>query len=315
MGIFSAKCMSKVRLDGKTAIVTGCNTGIGKETAKDFFQRGAKVIMACRNVASANQAAEDIKRRSENSIPGELQVVELDLSSLESVRRCAGELIEKEDRIDILVNNAGLMMSPYTKTKDGYELQFATNHLGHFLFTLLLLPKMVQSRPARIVTVSSRLHEGGEIDFNDLNSSNKTYNALKAYRQSKLANILFTKELARRLAENDITNLNTYSLHPGVIASDLSRHLNGIMPGVRRIYDFLTRLFSKNVEQGAQTSIYCAVDEGCEKETGLYYAECRVKQPSCAAKNAEDARKLFDVSWELVGLDNSYDPFYLKSGK
>lgn len=182
MGLFCGKCTSPARLDGKTAIITGSNTGIGKITVKDFFERGnlfmnsngiqdfafnliknitgARVVMACRNIEKATEAANEIKQlcKDKNNL-GEIVVTELDLSNLTSVRNCARYLMENEKNIDLLINNAGVMMCPKTFTVDGYELQFATNHLGHFLLTLLLLPKIIQSTPARIVNVSSRAHE------------------------------------------------------------------------------------------------------------------------------------------------------------
>uniref|UniRef100_A0A6P7H4N6 Retinol dehydrogenase 11-like n=1 Tax=Diabrotica virgifera virgifera TaxID=50390 RepID=A0A6P7H4N6_DIAVI len=241
----------------------------------------------------------------------ELKVVELDLCSLESVRKCAKELLESEERINLLINNAGVMMCPYSKTKDGFETQFGTNHLAHFLFTLLLLPKICKSMPARIVNVSSIAHTApfGPMDFTDLNFEKRKYNPVHAYQQSKLANILFTKELARRLTEKDITDVHVYSLHPGVIRTELGRHYDSMFPGLTWVYDNIFGLFIKTPTQGAQTQIYCAVDDNCASETGLYYAECAVTSCSREAENAETARKLWDISMELVGLDKNDDIF------
>ncbi|KAJ8945893.1 hypothetical protein NQ318_002735 [Aromia moschata] len=264
-----------------------------KNYGEGFFQRGARVIMACRNMDKANDAVKDIKEECKGRENlGELIVTELDLSRLKSVKECANNLLNTEKRINILVNNAGVMMCPKTKTEDGYELQFATNHLGHFLLTLLLLPKICQSSPARIVNVSSMAHSGVKMDFLDLNWDVKKYSALGAYQQSKLANILFTKELARKLNENNIEGVNVYSLHPGVIKTELGRHIiiNKIW-GLRWLWENISTWFIKTPEQGAQTSIYCAVDEKCENETGLYYAECAVKEPSMEAQNEENSKK------------------------
>ncbi|XP_018578812.1 retinol dehydrogenase 13-like [Anoplophora glabripennis] len=307
MGFFSAKCTSLARLDGKTAIITGCNTGIGKCTVQDFFSRGGRVVMACRNLEKANEAAESIKEDCKNKENlGEIVVTELDLSSFKSIRNCARRLLSTEKRIDVLVNNAGVMMCPETKTEDGFELQFGTNHLGHFLLTLLLLPKICQSTPARIVNVSSTGHTGCKMDFNDLNWETRKYSSFQAYKQSKLANVLFTKELARRLKENNITGVNVYSLHPGVIKTELGRHVRLSIPwGLHWLLNTMS-LFMKTPEQGAQTTIYCAVDEKCANETGLYYAECESKEPSAEAKNEEAARKLWDVSLKLVGLEDNF---------
>ncbi|XP_030756000.1 retinol dehydrogenase 13-like [Sitophilus oryzae] len=305
MGFCNAVCTSVARLDGKTAVITGCNTGIGKVTARDFFQRGAKVIMACRNEDKAKETAEDIKvscKDKENL--GEIVIEKLDLNSLKSVRSCAQRIIEKEAKIDLLVNNAGVMMCPEGKTEDGFETQFGTNHLGHFLLTLLLLPKVKQSESARIVTVSSMAHERGKIDFDDLNFENKSYSSTAAYCQSKLANVLFTKELDRKLKESNVNNINVYSLHPGVIKTELGRHLS---TPIRLLFGLFSWTI-KTPEQGAQTSIYCSVDEKCANESGLYYSECAVKTPAKAALNEEDAKRLWNESLKLVGLSEDYNP-------
>ncbi|KAF5281075.1 hypothetical protein FQR65_LT14871 [Abscondita terminalis] len=311
MGLSHAKCLSNVRLDGKTAVITGSNTGIGKCTVHDFFKRGARVIMACRNVEKANEAAKDIKADCEGQDKlGEIVVTELDLCSLDSVRKCAARLLESEKRIDILINNAGVMMCPQSKTADGFETQFGTNHLGHFLFTLLLLPRIIASSPARIVNVSSRAHSGGQLNFDDLNHEKRPYSAYHAYADSKLSNILFTKELARRLRGANIENVNVYSLHPGVIATELGRHLdNTYFKGLRWTFSVLFKSFMKTPEQGAQTTIHCAIDENAGKETGLYYSECKVQEPISRANNVEDAEKLWEMSAKLVDLDQNYNPF------
>ncbi|KAJ8923723.1 hypothetical protein NQ315_010304 [Exocentrus adspersus] len=197
------------------------------------------------------------------------------------------------------------MMCPESTTEDGFETQFGTNHLGHFLLTLLLLPKICQSTPARIVNVSSMAHAGVKMDFDDLNWKTRKYSSLQAYKQSKLANILFTKELTRKLKENNITGVSVYSLHPGVIKTELGRHMRSTLPwGVPWLLNAASWFF-KTPEQGAQTTIYCSVDENCADETGLYYAECEVKEPSKEAQNEEDAKRLWDVSLKLVGLEDT----------
>lgn len=218
----SVKIAPNVRLDGKVAIITGSNTGIGKSTAADFYIRGnrffffvvvsslnkycfsgAKVILACRNTTKAEQAVQEIKtdyKKLKNNV-GELIVVELDLSSFKSVRKFCDEILKNEQRINLLVNNAGVMCTQETRTVDGNELQWQTNHLSHFLLTLLLLPRIIKSAPARIVNVSSVAHSllGASINFDDLNFEKRPYSAFKAYQQSKLANVLFTKQLATLL--------------------------------------------------------------------------------------------------------------------
>ncbi|XP_026764334.2 retinol dehydrogenase 13-like [Galleria mellonella] len=310
MPLFSGRCLSTVKLVGKTAVITGCNTGIGKETALDFYKRGAKVIMACRSIEKAEQAKSDIETKCKDlSNTGNLVVVKCDLTSLKSVRECAQEILDTEPQINILVNNAGVMMCPKGKTEDGFEIQFGTNHLSHFLLTMLLLPRIINSKPARIVTVSSRGHTRSGINFEDPNYETRPYKSIEAYAQSKLANILFTKELALKLKEHDIEGVNTYSLHPGVIKTELGRHLdNTLFPGARTIIGLLFTPFTKSIELGAQTTIYCAVDEKCADETGLYYSDCVPVKPSQDALNTEYAKKLWDLSVNLVGLGD-YNPF------
>lgn len=292
-------CYSNARLDGKTVLITGANTGIGKETAIDLAKRGANVIIACRSVEKAKVAQNEIISASGNK---HVSLVELDLASLESVRQCAEKINKEQNRLDILINNAGVMTCPKWQTKDGFELQFGTNHLGHFLFTNLLLDLIKKSAPAKILNLSSLAHENGQIYFDDL-MLEKDYTPVKAYCQSKLANVLFTKELTRRL---EGTSVNTYVIHPGGVDTDLQRHITTSWPWLSiplAIFGpFLRRIMFKSSEEGAQTSIYCAVDENAAKETGLYYSDCAVKKPSPRAEDAETARKLWEVSAELVGL-------------
>lgn len=307
----SKSTKSKARLDGKTVVITGANTGIGKETARDLYRRGARVILACRDLTKADAAAQDIKsippskpnREQFVGEPGEVVVCKLDLTSLASVRECAKHISTTESAVHILINNAGIMMCPKGVTEDGFETQFGTNHLAHFLFTLLLLPKMIQSQKnsdfcCRIINVSSTAHSfpGADINFDDL-MMEKSYTPLSAYNQSKLANVLFTRELARRLKEANITGVNTYSLHPGVIKTEVTRHFGA----AKMLYGMLGP-FIKNAEQGAQTTLHCALDDGAAKETGLYYRDCAVLTPSTAARDDVKAAKLWDVSVELVGL-------------
>ncbi|XP_072935700.1 retinol dehydrogenase 12-like [Epargyreus clarus] len=310
MPFFSGRCLSTAKLIGKTAIVTGCNTGIGKETVLDFYKRGARVIMACRNLEKAEEAKKDIEKSCESlSDTGIILVEKCDLSSLKSVREFSQKVLESEPQINILVNNAGVMMCPKSETEDGFEMQFGTNHLAHFLLTLLLLPRIKNSTPARVVTVSSRAHTRFGINFEDLNYKKRPYSASEAYSQSKLANVLFSRELANKLKNNNIEGVNTYSLHPGVIKTELGRHLDDtLFWGARRMLGFVLSPFMKSPECGAQTTIYCAVDEKCANETGLYYSDCAVVSPAKKALNNEDAEKLWNMSAELVGIGD-YNPF------
>ena len=211
-------CYSKAKMNGKTVIITGANTGIGLETAVDLAGRGARVILACRSKEKGEAAVDKVKRRSKSE---NAAFVSLDLASLDSVRKFASEILDKELRIDVLINNAGVMVPPYTKTADGFELQFGVNHLAHFLLTNLLLDRLKQAPSARIVNVSSLAHEWGKINFDDLQSE-VSYSRGGAYGQSKLANVLFTRSLARRLQG---TNVTAYSVHPGSVRTELGRHI------------------------------------------------------------------------------------------
>ncbi|KAK9695454.1 short chain dehydrogenase [Popillia japonica] len=199
------------------------------------------------------------------------------------------------------------MTCPYGKTEDGFETQIGTNHLGHFLFTLLLLPRIIKSAPARIVNVSSMAHRG-HIDFDDLNWDKRTYSAAGAYQQSKLANILFTKELNRLLKEANIEGVTVYTLHPGAINTDLQRHISTTYGKTISWMLNAGKCFFKTPLEGAQTTIYCAIDEKAGKESGLYYSECKPTRPSDKAEDMNTAKRLWDISYDLVKL-HDYDPF------
>lgn len=299
------RCTSNARLDGKTVVITGANTGIGKETAIDLAKRGGKIILACRNMEKTKVAQEEIIKVSGNR---NVSIVELDLSSLESVRQCAEKINREQARLDILINNAGIMACPRWETKDGFEMQFGINHLGHFLFTNLLLDLIKKSTPARIINVSSSAHLKGDIHFDDIHLKND-YAPFKAYRQSKIANVLFSKELAKRL---EGTSVMVYSLHPGAVHTELGRNLSHSFSLPMYVmlwaaYPLIRMLWLKTSEQGAQTSIYCAVDEKAGQETGLYYRDCAVSKPCANAEDPEKARKLWEVSAELVGLDKKVE--------
>ncbi|XP_059470632.1 retinol dehydrogenase 12-like [Neocloeon triangulifer] len=290
MGLFSnGKCTSTASLVGKTAVITGANTGIGYETAKDFVKRGAKVIMANRNVELSEKAAMKLREEVPNC---DVRVVQLNLASLNSVKKCAEELLKSEPKINLLINNAGVMMCPYLTTEDGFEMQFQTNHLGHFLFTSLLLPRIKESAPARIVNVSSTAHLIGKVNFEDLQSE-KSYSPIKAYGQSKLCNILFTSELTERLKG---TGVVAYAVHPGVVSTELGRHLEGGQSWLLRNLDWA----KKTPVEGAQTTLHCALDERLAIQSEIYFSDCKPGMMSCSASNKADARKLWEVSEALI---------------
>lgn len=293
-------CRSKNRLDGKIAIITGGNTGIGYETALDFAKRGARVILACRNFERASKAANQIMKLSQNN---NIEIEKLDLADLKSVRKFCESMKCKLSRLDLLINNAGIMMCPYWKTNDGFEMQFGTNHLGHFLLTNLLLDLMKKTVDSRIINVSSLAHTFGKMNWNDLNWE-KNYNPVTAYGQSKLANILFTSELSKRLGDN--SNVSTYSLHPGTIRTELTRNLGEglffLIPHMLKIFKPIFCLVTKTPWEGAQTTIHCAISDDVLKYKGYYFSDCKPKIPSKDARNKEDSKKLWEISEQLVGL-------------
>ena len=289
------------KLDGKTVVITGANTGIGKVTATDLAKRGAKIVICCRDKGRAEKAVEDIKKESSNE---NVKYLLLDLASLASVRKCAEELNKTEEKIDYLINNAGVMMCPQWKTEDGFDMQMGTNHFGHFLFTELVLPLVHKSAQSghhpRIVIVSSMAHEMATngLSFDNINFE-KDFKTMKVYGESKLANVLHAKELAERLD----ARISVYSLHPGVIATELGRHVAEWVPGpLKYPAKWLQEFIMKDPFHGAQTTLYCTLEDSIEKQSGLYYSDCNVKTPAKQGQDMEAARKLRELSFKMVGL-------------
>jgi len=291
-----------VNLDNKVVVITGCNTGIGKITAHEISKKGARIIMLCRNTEKADEAATEIRKDTGNQV----DVHKLDLSSLKSVRECAQILLDKEDKIDILINNAGIMTCPEWKTEDGFEMQIGTNHFGHFLLTELLIPLLRKSSATgftpRVVIVSSLAHEQGSINWDDVHFQKTpgSYNTITAYGQSKLANVLHATELARRVEDFGI---RVYSLHPGVISTELGRHLEERYGCVFKFFFSVMRFFIKTPFHGAQTTLYCALEPSLENESGKYYSDCARKTPSRNARNEQDQKRFWEMSEEIVGLN------------
>ncbi|NXS40849.1 RDH12 dehydrogenase, partial [Balaeniceps rex] len=292
--VAGGQCKSTAKLEGKVAIVTGANTGIGKETARDLAQRG-KVIVACRDIAKAEAAASEIRAETGNQ---QVIVKKLDLADTQSIREFAEKFLAEEKELHILINNAGVMLCPYSKTADGFEMHLGVNHLGHFLLTFLLLERLKQSAPARIVNVSSVAHHVGRIRFHDLHGE-KSYNRGLAYCHSKLANVLFTRELARRLQGKSQrrAEFTANALHPGSVYSDLVRH-SFVMMWLWKIFSF----FLKTPWEGAQTSVYCAVAEELDSVTGQYFSDCQPAYVSPWGRDDETAKKLWSVSCKLLGI-------------
>ncbi|NXC03982.1 RDH12 dehydrogenase, partial [Orthonyx spaldingii] len=289
--VAGGRCKSTARLEGKVVIITGANTGIGKETARGLAQRG-KVIIACRDIAKAEAAASEIRAETGNQ---QVIVKKLDLADTKSIREFAEKFLAEEKELHILINNAGVMLCAYSKTADGFEMHLGVNHLGHFLLTFLLLERLKQSAPARIINVSSLAHHGGRIRFHDLHGE-KSYNCGLAYCHSKLANVLFTRELARRL-QGKFQEFTVNALHPGSVYSELVRH-SFVMTWLWKIFSF----FLKTPCEGAQTSIYCAVAEELDSVTGQYFSDCRPAYVSPRGRDDATAKKLWSVSCELLGI-------------
>ncbi|XP_072518142.1 retinol dehydrogenase 12 [Salminus brasiliensis] len=281
-----------VRLTGKTAIVTGANTGIGKFIALDFARRGARVILACRSEARGTAAMNEIRQRSNNQ---NVHLRLVDTSSLQSVRKFAAQILEEEKQLHILVNNAGASGLPRGITSEGLDMTFATNHIGPFLLTYLLLDLLKKSAPARIVNVSSTNHWKGKVDFSHFRGDNLDYGMDSTYNHTKLHNILWTNELARRLKGTDVT---ANSLHPGIVMTEVMRHYNFI---VRLIFNMIGVFFFKSSEEGAFSSIYCAVAEETEGITGKYFdSDCSLVLPAPLARDPAIAAKSFETCEKLT---------------
>lgn len=281
-----------VRLKGKTAIVTGANTGIGKFIALDFARRGARVILACRSEARGKAALKEIREKTGNS---DVHLRLVDLSSMDSVKEFAKGILEEEKALHILVNNAGVSGLPRQITKDGFDASFATNHLGPFLLTSLLLDLIKRSAPARIVNLASVNHKKGKVDFSHFHGENLTYSFDTVYNHTKLHNVICTTELARRLEGTGVT---ANSVHPGIVMTDVLRHYPFM---IRCLFNLIGFFFFKSPEEGAVSPIYCAVAEEMEGITGKYCdRDCCLVLPAPLARDAALAVKDFEICERLT---------------
>jgi NAD(P)-dependent dehydrogenase (short-subunit alcohol dehydrogenase family) len=280
-------------LTGKTVLITGGNAGIGKETAVDLASMGAQVTITARDPARGAAALDEIRTRSGRD---DVEVMPLDLARLASVRDFAAEFAARHDRLDVLVNNAGLVLSSRQETIDGYEMTFQVNHLGHFLLTKRLHDQLVAGAPARVVNVASDAHKGARrgLDFDDLQSQHR-YRGFSVYGRSKLANILFTRELARRW---DGTGVTANAVHPGFVASSFGR--DGDTGRFGALLFPLLKPFALTSAQGAQTSVYVASTPELESITGGYWVKSAPASPSAAAQDDAAAARLWEVSDQLV---------------
>lgn len=295
-----------VDLSGRVAIVTGASGGLGAETARALAARGARVTIAARDLAKAENAAEEIRTSTGNS---EVDVLGLELTLPDRVRESAKQWLADHDELNLLINNAGVMACPLDRTAEGWEFQFATNHLGHFLFTGLLVPALVHGAPARIVNLSSAGHRMSPVVFDDIHYEDRPYDKWESYGQSKTANILFSVALNARLAGKGVS---AYAVHPGMIMTELGRHM-----GQQDLEDLMskrpagTKMEWKSVEAGAATSVWAATATELEGQGGRYLEDCGVARPKKTeedvagyadyAVDAEAAERLWRVSEETLG--------------
>ena len=272
--------LNRRALGGRVALITGANTGIGRVTARELFKQGAHVFIACRSPERTRDALHEIQSFGGD---GRIELLPLDLGDFESIRRCAEAFLARGLPLHLLINNAGLAGTRGV-SKSGFEVAFGVNHIGHFLLTQILLERVKSSAPARIVTVASRAHyRATGINWSALREPTKTSTGLAEYGVSKLANVLFSAELGRRLHGSGV---QTYSLHPGVVASDVWR-------SVPQPIRALVKLFMISTEEGAATTLYCAGSPAVAVETGLYYDQCRVRTASALGRDTALADELW----------------------
>jgi NAD(P)-dependent dehydrogenase (short-subunit alcohol dehydrogenase family) len=298
--------LAGVDLSGKLALVTGGAGGLGAETARALASRGARVVITARDLAKGKAVAKAIRESTGNE---GARVEELELGSLASVRAFAERFLARDEPLHILVNNAGVMACPFDKTADGFELQFGTNHLGHFLMTCLIAPSLLRGAPARVVSLSSRGHQQSPVVFDDIAFERRPYDKWAAYGQSKTANVLFAVELERRLGARGV---HAYAIHPGVIPTDLARHLEPADYTMMRQRAAARggELKLKSVAAGAATSVYAATAPELEGRGGLYLEDCHVADVDdresagsgvrSYAVDPDAAKRLWSLSEEMV---------------
>jgi retinol dehydrogenase-12 len=291
LNVLSGGCVTT--MSGKTCLVTGATSGIGKQTALRLAMLGATVIIVARDAARGEMAGDEIRQR----VPlAQVQILTADLSSLVQVRRLAEEVLARNDRLDVLVNNAGVIMTRQQLTAEGLETTFATNHLGPFLLTNLLCGLLARSTPARVVTVSSAAHKQVRtIPWDDLPHGTQAAHG-QTYPLSKLLNILFTVELARRLTGTGVT---ANCLHPGFVRTALGRDVTGVLGAILR----LVLPLRPGPATGAQTSVYLASSPQVAETTGGYFVKCKPAEPSALARDPRAAARLWTLSEQLAGLD------------
>lgn len=280
--------MSYLKLNGKVALVTGANSGIGAVTARELALQGYHVFLACRSINKAQTVIQEIQSLTHGQ--AKVDFIELDLADLDSVRRCAQSFLSRDLPLHLLIANAGLA-GQKGLTQSGFELTFGVCHVGHFLLTKLLTEKLIESKPARVVVVASKAHRHVQsINFNAVLKPTNSFGGLKEYAVAKLANILFAKELGRRLYGTGVT---VYAVHPGVVSTNVWRAMP--QPFVKLISHFMI-----SPEEGAKTTLYCATQPQVAGDTGFYYEDCKVKVSSHAAQNINLANELWEQSLNWV---------------
>jgi NAD(P)-dependent dehydrogenase (short-subunit alcohol dehydrogenase family) len=288
-------------LNGKLCMITGASSGIGRATALALAPMGARLVLVCRDRSRGEAVIAEIAARQPEAA---VDLLIADLASPRDIRRAAGEFAARYDRLDVLVNNAGALFTSREVTADGFERTFATNHLNYFLLTNLLLDPLRRAAPARVINVSSRAHMSGAVHFDDLQLERR-YSPMRAYSQSKLANVLFTYELARRLEDAGVT---ANALHPGVVRTGFAKNNRGLIGGIARGVMSVAGTFFLSPEQGAETPVYLASSDDVAGVTGRYFFRCAETASSPASHDREVAQRLWDVSGELTGLSAGVAP-------
>lgn len=280
-------------MENKICLITGANSGIGKETAIALAKQGATIVMICRDQGRGEAARNDIIQQSGNDA---VDLLIADLSSQQSIREVAAKFQNKYDALHVLVNNAGAAIRGRRESVDGLEMTFALNHMGYFLLTDLLLDMIKRSAPARIVNVASDAHNAAKFDLDDLQLTQK-YALFRAYANSKLANVLFTSELDRRLNGDAASGITVNSLHPGVVGTNI---WGSMLPILGPVFKLIGRFTMLSPEEGAATSIYLASSPEVDGVSGKYFVDCAQKYPSRVAQDEELARKLWEASEGLL---------------
>ena len=297
-----------VDLTGKLALITGGASGIGQETARALASKGASIVIAARDMQRAEEVRKEITASTGNS---SIDLLELELASLAKVKASAEDFLSRFKSLNLLINNAGIMACPEGKTEDGFELQFGSNHIGHFYFTNLIMPAILKGAPARVINLSSLAHRISPVLFDDIHFAERRYEKWSSYGQSKTANALFSLELDARLKDKDV---RSYSVHPGVIMTNLGRHMTD---EDRKMFDPENNdgqeIFFKSVEQGAATTCWAATAKELEEHGGAYLEDCQVAEKLQMAADdrrggvrpyaydTKAAQELWAVSEDMVG--------------